>query len=153
MITKHSAIVLGAAALATLAACAGRPSLIPNADPAMRRTSAQFAADAATRHPYKIDEPRAGEAVARAEVDYTIKQIDIVNASDEDWTNVEVWINQNYVCFIPVMPRQKLKSLNFQMLFDGQGNSFPTAIGEAKIDKIELTHDGKVYDVPVHLVD
>jgi acyl-CoA thioester hydrolase len=38
---------------------------LPAADPALRKTSTQFAADAARRFPYKADAPTAVEAQAR----------------------------------------------------------------------------------------
>src|SRR5207244_5572992 len=99
------------AVVAMLVGCAGRPSLIPNADKNLRRTSAQFAADSAKRHPYKSSAPRGGEAVARAEVGYMLKQITIVNLSPEAWNDVELWVNQKYVVFVPVMEPNQLKTL------------------------------------------
>src|SRR4051812_10691708 len=103
-------------ALLTLAAgCAGRPSLVPNRDPALQKTSAQFAADAAKRFPYKSDVPQAGEAVARAQVRYAMKYLDVVNLSDQDWNNVEIWVNEKYVVFLPQMKAKDFKSLPFEM--------------------------------------
>ena len=66
--TQKATFLLVALLLVGCAGCAGRPSLIPNADKSLRRTSAQFAADAAKRHPYKSDAPRGGEAVGRAQI-------------------------------------------------------------------------------------
>src|SRR4051794_40003928 len=135
-----------------LAGCAGRPSLIPNSDKNLRRTSAQFAADAAKRHPYKSNAPRGGEAVARAEVGYMLKQITIANLSQEAWNDVEVWVNQKYVVALPAMEPGKLKTINFQMLYDDQGNYFTTD-NKQMVDKVELFRDGKMYDVKVKLGD
>ena len=36
---------------------------------------AQFAADAAVRHPYKAEVPRGGEAVARSQVGYALDRL------------------------------------------------------------------------------
>src|SRR4029453_17768074 len=91
---RAAAVLLVAATFALLAGCAGRPSLIPNSDKSLRKSSAQLAADAAKRHPYKSDAPRGGEAVARATVGYMLDQVDVVNLSNDDWTDVEVWVNQ-----------------------------------------------------------
>src|ERR1051326_1223672 len=99
-ILSRRVVTLVVAALATATGCAGRPSLLPNGDPALRKTSPQFAADAATRHPYKAAAPRGGEAVARAEADYMFKHLNLVNLSPEDWKDVEIWVNQNYVVFV-----------------------------------------------------
>jgi hypothetical protein len=152
--TMHKTSILPLVVASTiLAGCAGRPSLIPNADKSLRRTSAQFAADAAKRHPYKSDAPRGGEAVSRAQVGYTLNQLDVVNLSKEPWNDVEVWVNQKYVCFVPSMPPNQLKTLNFQMLYDDQGNYFPLDNKKVLIDKVEVYSDGKMYDVPVKLGD
>jgi hypothetical protein len=149
----HKTSFLLIVALVSLAGCAGRPSLIPNPDKNLRRTSSQFAADAAKRHPFKSSAPRGGEAVGRAQVGYTLNQIDLVNLSHDTWSDVEVWVNQNYVVFIPTIPPNQLKTINFQMLFDDQGNSFPTDNKKVLVNKVEILRDGKMYDVPVKLGD
>lgn len=139
--------------LMTLVGCAGRPALIPNPDKNLRKTSAQFAADAAVRFPYKADAPRGGEAVARAQVGYALDRVDLVNLSPDTWENVEVWVNQAYVIHLPVVEPNKLKILNFQMLFDNKGRSFPTDNKKVMVDKVEVFRDGKMFDVPVKLGD
>src|SRR5689334_16599582 len=112
--STHIALVV-AVVLTFLAGCAGRPSLFPNSNPDLRRTSAQFAADAAKRT-YRADaEP--GTIKARAAIEYGIKEVQLVNLSDEEWTNVEVWVNERYVCFVPKITPKKLQRINFQMLY------------------------------------
>jgi hypothetical protein len=161
---KQSPVALAAMFLTLLAmillasGCAGRAALIPNKDPTLRKTSAQFAADAAKRN-YPAAAPRGGEAAARAEVDYTLKELRVGNLSPEDWINVEIWVNQKYVVFLPSFPHankgEGYRHLNFQLLYDNQGNYFPTSyVGNSmRIDKVELFRDGKLYDVPVRLAD
>src|SRR3982751_6123330 len=78
--------------------CAGRPSLFPNSDKNLQKTSTQFAADAAKRHPFNENLPSGGDAVGRAQVGYSLDVIEIWNASDEDWKDVEIWANRKYVC-------------------------------------------------------
>src|SRR3989440_8403871 len=124
--------------------CAGRPSLLPNSDPALRKTSAQFAADAARRQPFKTDLPSGGKAPARAEVDYMLNQIEVANLSQQDWENVELWVNRKFVVFIPRMESQKLKSLPFQMIYDAQGNSIPNTKLKERITKLEACMNGKI---------
>jgi hypothetical protein len=131
--------------------CAGRPTIVPNPDPALRKTAAQFAADAARRHPYKADAPRAGQAQARAQVGYMLNQFDVVNLSQEEWTDVEVWLNQGYVVFVPKMEPGVLKRLPFTMFYDDRGNTFPTRGRLAT--KLEIYRDGRMYDVPLRLAD
>jgi hypothetical protein len=145
-------------AAVAMVGCAGRASLIPNKDEALRKTSTQFAADAAKRA-YKTDAPHGGEAPARAEVDYTLKELRIGNLSPEDWSDVEVWVNQKYVVYLPVLPKQNkgegYRHLNFQMLYDNQGAYFPVSIIQSKerVEKVEVYRDGKIFAVPVALAD
>jgi hypothetical protein len=132
--------------------CAGRPSLIPNREPALRKTSTQFAADAAKRHPYRDDVPHAGEAVARAELDYMLNEVVVANLSQEDWQDVELWLNKKYVVHVPKMTRGTQVNLPFQMLYDDAGNSLPTS-NIMKTAHLEAKMDGKIYDIPVRLAD
>ena len=142
-----------------LIGCEGRPAIIPNKDASLRRTSAQLAADSAKRT-YQAEAPKGGEVAGRAEVDYTLKAVHLANLSPDDWDNVEVWINQKYVVYIPKLPHDVKGSgyrhLNFQMFYDQNGQHIPiTAFGISKIrvEKVELAMDGKMYDVPVRLAD
>src|SRR5258707_1487043 len=82
-----------------LSTCTTRPPFLANADPALRKTNAQFASDAAKRS-YPADAPKGGQANGGAEVDYGIHRLSIVNSSSEDWNNVEIWLNKKYVIFI-----------------------------------------------------
>lgn len=141
--------------LACLAGCAGRPSLIPNSDPTLQKTATEFAADAAKRHPYKADAERGGQALARGEVDYVADKVRLVNLSDVEWTNVEVWINGSHVVFLQHMEPKTTKAVDFQMFYDEKGQWFPTSNGSffkrepISITRIELYRDGKLYDVKV----
>src|SRR5262245_42887010 len=100
-----------------LAGCAGRASILPNPDPELRKNSAQLAADAAKRFPYKADAPRGGQASGRAQVGYWADRLEVANLSDGDWTDVEVWVNQKYVCHAPKIEKGKLVVLFFPMIF------------------------------------
>ncbi len=135
--------------------CAGRPSVIPNYDPRLRRTSSQFAADAAKRHPYKAEAPRGGEALGRTAIDYTFKTVEVLNYSDEDWDDVELWINKNYVVFVPRIEKgkQRTKLLNFQMFFDEKGDYFVTNYGKSRVDTLEMLRGGKMYTIKLGLSD
>lgn len=145
-------VVAGVLAIG-LIGCSGRPSLIRNSDPELRKSSAQFAADAATRFPYPADAPKGGEAVARAQVGYSMNKLEIVNLSTEEWKNVEVWVNSTYVVNIPTMQPNQLKSLPFQMIFNEKGEYFPLNNKEILVSKVEILRDGKLYDVRVGQAD
>lgn len=132
--------------------CAGRPSLVPNREPALRKTSTQFAADAAKRHPYQADAPRAGEATARAEVDYMLNELVVANLSQEDWQDVELWLNQKYVVHVPKVNKGAQVNLPFQMIYDDAGNYVPTN-KLMKNPHLEARIDGKMYNIPVRLAD
>ena len=75
----------------------------------------------------------------------------LVNLSNQDWKDVELWVNHKYVCFLPTFQPGPQKSVYFKMLIDDKGNWFP--LNGAMIQNIELYHDGKMYNVPVHLAD
>jgi hypothetical protein len=137
------------------AGCAGRTSLFRNSDPALRKPSTYFAADAAKRHPYPIDAPRAGDALARAQVGYTLNKIEILNLSDEDWNDIDVWVNQKYVVHIPNLKakRGRVTSIDFQMLYDDKGNYFPISNMKTLVNTVEIHRDGKMYNVPLQLAD
>lgn len=151
----RNALVLAAAvaAVALGIGCSGRPALMPNPDKNLRKASAQFAADAAVRHPYQADLPRGGEAVARSQVGYSLDRLDLVNLSQEEWTDVEIWVNEKYVVHLPKVEPNTLKLINFQMLFDARGNYFPTDNKKVLVSKVEVKKDGKMFDVPVRLED
>jgi hypothetical protein len=143
----------GLFALALLAGCAGRPSLVPNSDKDLRKTSVAFAADAAKRT-YPASAPHGAEAQAQASVDHGFgNRIEVINLSDENWSNVELWVNQKYVVFIPNWPSRRMEQINFQMLYDRDGGSFPTNNKAIRVEKIELFVDGKLHTVPAKLAD
>ena len=135
------------------AGCEGRPSLIPVSDPDLKRTSAQFAADAAKRT-YPVSAPHGGDAEAMADVDHGIsKRIQLENLSSESWSGVELWVNEKYVVSLPQWPSKTLKKVNFAMLYDRDGQSFPTTNKNVHVDKLELLMNGKLYNVPKRLAD
>lgn len=139
--------------LLTMVGCSGRPEIFPNSDGSLNKTSTQFAADAARRFPYKLDAARGGAAESRAEVGYPLDTLDVVNLSDTEWDDVELWVNQEYVVSLNKMEPKKLKHLTFQMIFNSEGKSFPTDNTKIRIEKLELLRDGKMYDVKVQLAD
>jgi hypothetical protein len=139
---RNSILLIGCGLLAI--GCAGRAQLWPNSDPALRHTSAEFA-----------DAPRGGTAIGRAQVGYTLNKIEILNNGDQDWNDVEVWINKAYVIHLPLLKAraEKVTTLPFQAIFDDQGHSFPTDNSKILVNKVEVYHDGKMYDVPSQLAD
>ena len=144
-----TAALLVAFGAALIVGCQGRPTLFPNPDPSLRKTSTQLAADAARRFPYKADAPHAVETSARAQVAYSLNRLEVVNFSEEDWSDVEVWVNRRYVCHVPRMESRKLKEVHFPMLYDDTGAYFPFDNKEMRIETVELFRDGTMYAVTV----
>lgn len=143
---------LGAALVA--AGCSkAPPALLPNKDKSLRKSATAFAADAKERHPYNADAPRGGQAVARAQVGYTANQLEVVNLSEETWNDVEIWVNGQYVVFVPRMKPRDLKVLNFRMLYDNRGRTFPLNNSSVRVQRVEAYRDGTMYEIPVSLAD
>jgi hypothetical protein len=134
--------------------CSGRVAMLPNSDKALRRTPAQFAAEAAKKT-YRSDLPDGGTAEAKAQVAYDTDQIQLLNLSDEDWTDVELWANRKYVVHLSRIEagKKRVKTITFLMLYDDQGNPFPSDNRKQMIDKLEMVRDGKLYQVPMVLHD
>src|SRR5947207_12446546 len=129
-------------ALAGVGGCASRPSLIPNSDPALRKTSAEFAADAKKRHPFNAALPGGGTAKGRAQVGYGRDTVELVNLGTEDWHNVELWANRKYVVFIPFIKARasRVTTINFEMMFDDKGQHFPlnNSVPERMVRQLEI---------------
>ena len=149
------ALSVAVLALATVFGCADRPTIFDNPDPNLRLSSSELRGDALARFPYKQDIPKARESAARAQVAYQLNRVDVVNYSQADWEDVEVWVNRKYVCHIPKMQRGKLKEIHFPMLFDEKGNSFPmnSNKGQMLVRSVEILRDGKLYQLTVEAAD
>lgn len=152
---KHAMRVFAINGALVLAGCAGQPTLFPNTDPNLQKTSAQFAADAAKRHPYKLDAPRGGDAPVNAVYDLNFGNIQLLNYGDQDLTSVEVWINKSHCCFVPTLEKGKarVKVIYFTMLYDDSGLYFSTDGGKNPIRTIELYYNNKMWNVPTKLAD
>ncbi len=152
-------VLLAAGSLALAASgfgCSGRASLFPNPDAGLRKPMEKFSADAAKRFPYKNEAAKGDikESPARAEVAYDyLKQINIVNLSNADYTDVEIWVNRKYVVYVPKMESKVLKRLDFKMIFDDNGNYFSFSKEMPHVDHVEMLKDGKIYEMPIQLAD
>lgn len=149
----HLLMLVGTIALIT--GCAGRAEIFPNSEKSLRRTAAEFAADAAKRFPYKADAPRGGEAIARAQVGYSVNKLEIENLGDSDWDDVEVWVNKSYVVWFPKLKARpgKITAIPFQAMFNQDGHSFPTDNRKTLVNLVEVYHDGTMYEVKTQLAD
>jgi hypothetical protein len=135
-----------------LLGCEGSVSLIPNADPALRKPPVRFAADAAKRQ-YEAGAPKVPSSDFRADYALVLQEVDLANVSNRDWSNVEVWINGKFVVFCENFQPKTDKALNFTMFYDGQGNHFTTANGKNPVQSIEIYRDGTMYSVYHRVAD
>ena len=125
-------LLLGAVWGAFLLGCEGQTSVLPNSDKNLRKTPAQWAADAAKRHPFNADLPSGGQAVGRAQVGYMLNKVEVWNGSDADWDNVEIWANEQYVVSVSKIEPHKSRTINFQMLYNDKGER-----GKMVLDQLE----------------
>jgi hypothetical protein len=146
--------VVAAVFCAVMSGCTTRPSFIRNADPDLRKSKGEFAADAAKRQ-YESTAPRAGSANGGAVIDYGIHQITLVNSSSQDWNNVEIWLNHQYVILIPKIPADAARAeiVNFNTIFIPKGASFPTDSGTNPITSVEMYKDGSMFTLMTQLAD
>lgn len=151
---RRAAALLVTVSMGTFAVgCSSRPTLFGSSDPALQRSHTEFAADAAKRFPYPSDAPNAGRAVGRAQVGYSLNRLEVVNLSDQPWTDIEIWVNRSYVVHLPKMEPHELKRLRFQIIFNESGQHFPLNNHQVLVDRVEIYQNGKLYDVPVQMAD
>jgi hypothetical protein len=139
---------VGAAALVAMSGCVGdgRPTIIPNSDSALRKTSTEFAADAAKRS-YEFNAPMGHDIIARAQYNVMERQFEVANLSNSDWQNVEFWVNQKYVVSVPQFDRNTGKTLNFELFYDSDGHHFETDHGANPVRSLQIYQGGKMFDV------
>jgi hypothetical protein len=141
---------------AMMPGCTSRPSFVrsANADPALRKSNAEFAADAAHRQ-YEANANRAGAANGGVEIDYGFHYLSLVNSSSQDWNNVEIWVNQKYVIMIPKISADAARAeiVSFDMIYDSHGASFPTDSQKTPITSVEMYSDGKMFTLMTQLAD
>jgi hypothetical protein len=149
----NKTLALGLLIGGLLAGCEVKPSVVPTFDTALDRTSAQYAADAVKHFPFKADLPKGQTHPARALVDYSLDFLDFTNLSKQNLTNLEIWINRQYVMSLPLLKSGDIKRLNFRMFYDDQGDHFPLnnnlEKGGVIVRQLEMIEDGKIYEVPV----
>jgi hypothetical protein len=124
----------------------GRPTLLPNSDAALRKSSTELAADAAKRS-YESTAPKGQLTIARADYNLMDRKFNLANLSDSDWQNVEIWVNQTYVVNVPKFARNSDESLNFELFYDQDGHHFETANGKNPVQSLQIYRDGRMYDV------
>ena len=143
-------IALSALATLALIGCQRNAVLLPNSDASLNKPAKVFAEEAAARFPYPADLERGGELPARAEIGYMVDVITLVNYSKQDWADVELWVNKQYVLPLAMLESNtegtKAKRIAFKYLYNDRGETFPAR--GATVDTLELKLNGKMYNVP-----
>ena len=142
-----------------LGGCGNSPSVFSNSDPYLKGKEMTYFASDAGRRTYPADAPKgeAKEAPARAQVRYKPwNEVGIVNLSaTDDYKDVEIWVNQKYVIFLPRMekkaPEPKYTRIDFKMIYDRTGKFFETSDEQPRISKLEMFTGGKLYQVPIEI--
>src|ERR1700722_20961280 len=136
--------------------CTSRPSFVrsANADPARRKSNAEFAQDASLPQ-YESNASPAGAANGGAVIDYGFHYLSLVNSSNQDWINVEIWVNQKYVIMIPKISANAAQAeiVSFDMIYDSHGASFPTDSAKTPITSVEVFDSGKMFSLMTQLAD
>lgn len=150
--TALLATLVGSAAL-LMVGCTKKPTLFPNPDPSLRKTTAEFRSDAAQRFPYKADVPHRADPQVRGQIRYSLNRLEILNFTGQELSDVEVWVNRKYVCYVPKMQDRKLKEVQFSMLLDEQGQSFPTDNRAIRVETVEIFRNGAMHQITCRLAE
>jgi len=144
--------LISSAALLAIAALVGckieRATIIPSDIPSLNKPATQLAREAQLRFPFPVDLERGGEIAGRAEIGYSLNSISLLNFSGQTWTDVDLWINREYVVNLAEVPSNKLITINFKHLFNEQGVHYPTRNVQTKVAKVELRQGVRVFDLP-----
>lgn len=145
MLKKMMVIGLGVAAFV---GCKDKPGYYPNRDEYLRKPVSMIRADGSKRI-YPSEAPRGRDLVARSQVGYMAKTVDVANLSSEDWGEFEIWVNGQYVVDVPGLKAGELTSVPWDALYDREGKHPPRDSRTFLVSTVEVYKDGKLYDVRV----
>lgn len=148
---KTGCVVL-AAALAVLAGgCASGTSRInPNPEKSLQKKPKELVAYAAEKE-FPVDAQKMEQSPVLAEVDYGLDVINLVNLGTEDWQDVDVWVNQQYVVKLGSLPVGRQRGINFHLLYDKAGQRAPSK--GVWVKSIEIVRGDEVYSPRVRMAD
>lgn len=128
--------------------CTNQPGMLPNQDATLRKPVWVIRADAAQRA-YPAEATRVRGLVARSQIGYMAKTVEVANLSTEDWENVEIWVNKEFVVFLPKIEKGTLRAVPFDAMFNREGKHIPTDSRTFVVETVEVFMGGKLYDVKV----
>jgi hypothetical protein len=147
--TQVITTIIATIALLSVGCKIERATILPSDVPSLNRPASQLASDAKARFPFPIDFERGGETAGRVEVGYSLNSLNLLNYSGQPWTDVDLWINRQYVVNLSNVPSNKLIAINFKHLFNESGSHFPTNNRLMKVQRVELRQGVRVFDLPV----
>jgi hypothetical protein len=148
MNAKHIRILAFAAMSVAVVGCRETPGLLRNQDPVLRQPKTVLRADAA-RRTYPSEAARVQGLAARSQIGYMAKTVEVANLSDADWDSVEVWVNKQYVVFLPKIEARALRAIPFDAMYDQSGQHLPTESRTFVVETVEVFMGGKLYDIKV----
>jgi len=128
--------------------CTDTPGMLRNQDASLRRPTSVIRADAAQRV-YPSEAPRVRGLASRSQIGYMAKTVEVANLSTEDWENVEVWVNKQFVVFLPRIEKGTLRAIPFDAMFDRDGRHIPKNSRTFVVETVEVFMGGKLHDVKV----
>jgi hypothetical protein len=144
-------LVISAAAGVMVAGCASGSSRVNlNTDPALRETTPVLA-KAATTRPYPTTNATGQTLAVRAEVDYQLNVINLINLGDQDLKDLVIWVNGTYSAPMSVLPTKQQRGVNFRLLFDSKGMRAPN--NGTWVNKVELFYSGQLYTIRTRAAD
>jgi hypothetical protein len=136
--------------LVGMAGCTGRPTLVPNEDPALNQKPEVLARQAVKKFPYPAELPVSPNPLPiRAELGYWANEMSLLNFGDTDIDNVDIWVNRLYVVSLPKLESKKVKKIPFEVLYDSLGKHFPR--NGTRIESLEIRIDDVMHKVPTQL--
>lgn len=146
---RRATLALSIASISFLAGCMNNAVLIPSSDASLNKKASNFAIDAKSCFPYPADAQRGGDISARAEIGYMWNIINLVNYSGENWDNVEVWVNKQYVLPLVRLESGAPKRISFKMFYNEQGTYLP--LEGVMVESLELKKNGTLYTIATQI--
>jgi hypothetical protein len=146
---RRALLVLSVVAGSMVLGCQDNAVLIRSSDASLNKSAITFASQAKEHFPYPADAQRGSRIDARAEIGYMWNVVNILNFSDQDWENVELWVNKSYVLPLEKMEAGKTKRISFKMIYNENGEYFP--LGGTMIKELEIRKNGILYTVPTQI--
>lgn len=148
---KTACIVAAMVAGALAVGCAsGTNRLNPNPEKSLQKKPQELVEYAAGLE-YPADAPRAEVSPIVAEIDYGIDVINLVNLGNEDFQDLDVWVNRQYVVKLASLPVGRQRGINFHILYDKDGQRAP--VKGVWIQSVELLRDGQMFPARLKIAD